>query len=338
MGFQVGSASVQFSAPPSICSAAAIVGPKEGEGPLSGYFDKVSADILFGMDTWEQAESEMMRRTLELVLKKRGVSVEEVRYILAGDLLSHDSGSVFGVRSFERPFFGLYGACSAIGESMILGAMLIDGGFGDYVLATASSHFCGAEKTFRFPLELGTQRAPTASWTVTADGAVLIASAGKECGGPTITAATIGTIIDMGQKDINNMGAAMAPAAADVIAKHLRDFDRAPGYYDVIATGDLGAVGSDLLIQLLAGEGIDIKSCHTDCGLLIYDRKKQDVHAGGSGCGCAAAVFAGYFYQRIIKGEINRMLFVPTGAMHSTVTFQQGETIPGIAYAVAIER
>ncbi|MCL2225073.1 MAG: stage V sporulation protein AD [Defluviitaleaceae bacterium] len=330
-----GEASVKFENPPTIISAAAIVGPKEGEGPLSEHFDKVSADILFGKDTWEQAESELMRQTVALAVQKAGLAIEDVQYIFAGDLLNQNSGSIYGARSFERPFYGLFGACSAMGMGMNLGAKLIDGGFADYVVANASSHFCGAEKTFRFPLELGTQRAPTASWTVTGDGAVVLSSKGK---GPRITAATTGSIVDLGMKDVNNMGAAMVPAAADVIAKHFRDLNLPTNHYDLIATGDLGLYGQTLLLQLLKQEGIDIAGRLTDCGMLIYDLEKQDVHAGGSGCGCSASVFASYFLKKLRNSEINKMLFVPTGALHSVVTIQQGETIPGIAHAVAIER
>jgi stage V sporulation protein AD len=330
-----GEASVKFTSPPSIISAAAIVGPKEGEGPLAEYFDKISDDILFGKDTWEQAESELMRQTIELAVQKSGLSAEDIQYIFAGDLLNQNSGSIYGARSFGRPFFGLFGACSAMGMAMSLGAMLIDGGFADYIAANASSHFCGAEKTFRFPLELGTQRTPTASWTVTGDGAVLLSAKGK---GPYITSVTTGAIVDLGQKDVNNMGAAMVPAAADVILKHFRDLNLPPTHYDVIATGDLGIYGRKLLIQMLQQQGLDIENCLTDCGILIFDPKKQDVHAGGSGCGCSAAVFAGYFMNKLRSGEINKMLLVPTGALHSVVTIQQGETIPGIAHAVAVER
>ncbi|MCL2357925.1 MAG: stage V sporulation protein AD [Defluviitaleaceae bacterium] len=329
-----GDASVKFENPPVIISAAAIVGPKEGEGPLAALFDKISDDILFGKDTWEQAESELMRQTVELCVQKSGLSAGDVQYILAGDLLNQNSGSIYGARSFERPFFGLFGACSAMGMAMSLGSMLIDGGFANYVVASASSHFCGAEKTFRFPLELGTQRAPTASWTVTGDGAVLISATGR---GPKITAATTGAIVDLGQKDVNNMGAAMVPAAADVIAKHFRDLNLPHDYYDVIATGDLGMYGLKLLKQMLSQDGFTAVERVNDCGLLIFDTQKQDVHAGGSGCGCSASVFASYFIKKLRDGEIKRMLFVPTGALHSVVTIQQGETIPGIAHAVAVE-
>ena len=331
----VGEASVKFENPPTIRATAAIVGPKEGEGPLAAYFDEISQDILFGQETWEQAESELVRKTVALAVEKANLRMQDIRYILAGDLLNQDSGSTYGVRSSGRPFFGLFGACSAMGEGMSLGAMLVDGGFADYVVASASSHFCSAEKTFRFPLELGTQRAPTASWTVTGDGAVVLSQAGN---GPYITAVTTGAVVDMGTKDVNNMGAAMAPAAADVLTKHFKDLSRDPNYYDVIATGDLGEVGQTLLRQLMDKEGYNLAGKLTDCGLLIFDRETQDVKAGGSGCGCSAATFAGYFYSRLKKGEINRMLFIPTGALHSVVAVQQGETIPAIAHAVAIER
>lgn len=330
-----GEASVVFTNPPTILSAAAIVGPKEGEGPLASYFDEITQDAMFGQETWEQAESEMVRKTIELVIKKAKLKQEDVNYILAGDLLNQNSGSTFGIRSFGRPFFGLYGACSAMGEAMSLGSMLLDGGFAKYVVASASSHFCGAEKTFRFPLELGTQRTPTSGWTVTGDGAVVLSHEGN---GPFITAVTTGTVIDMGITDANNMGAAMAPAAADVLTKHLKDLNRTPDYYDIIATGDLGQVGKTLLIQLMQQAGYDVKTNLQDCGLLIYDMENQNVNAGGSGCGCSAATFAGYFFDKLNKGEIKKMLFIPTGALHSVVTVQQGETIPAIAHAVAIER
>jgi len=330
-----GEASVKFSNPPVIVSAAAIVGPKEGEGPLAGCFDEISDDILFGKKTWEQAESELMRRTVALCAEKGKVFMDDVDYIFAGDLLNQSSGSVYGARSFGRPFFGLFGACSAMGMGMSLGAMLIDGGFAQNVIASASSHFCGAEKTFRFPLELGTQRAPTASWTVTGDGAVLISATGS---GPKITAATTGGIVDLQQKDVNHMGAAMAPAAADVIAKHFADLQLPHDYYDVVATGDLGRYGHELLINLLQEKNMYLSDRLTDCGTMIYDLETQDVHAGGSGCGCCASVFAGHFMKKLHNGEISRMLLVPTGALHSVVMIQQGESIPGIAHAVAVER
>lgn len=330
----IGEQTVRFLNPPTITQTASIVGPKEGEGPLAKYFDVISQDSLFGTDSWEKAESELVRQTITLAVQKANLQLSDIKYILAGDLLNQETGTTYGVRSLGRPFFGLFGACSAIGEAMTLGAMIIDGGFADYVVASASSHFCAAEKTFRFPLELGTQRPPTASWTVTGDGAVVLSALGA---GPFITTATTGAIIDYGTKDPNNMGAAMAPAAADVLTKHFQDLNIQPDYYDVIVTGDLGAIGSDLLLQLMTKAGYDLHQNHKDCGLLIFDTKKQDVHAGGSGCGCSAATFAGYFYKLLLRGEIKKMLLVPTGALHSVATMQQGESIPAIAHAVAIE-
>jgi len=331
----IGKASVRFSAPPTILATASIVGPKEGEGPLAQYFDEISEDMLFGQKTWEQAQSELVRKTIELAVQKANLKMEDINYIFAGDLLNQICGSTYGVRGFGCSYFGLFGACSAIGSGISLGSMLIDGGFADYIVSSASSHFCGTEKTFRFPLELGTQRPPTSSWTVTGDGAVVLSKLGD---GPYVTAVTTGTVVDMGVTDANCMGAAMAPAAADVIATHFRDLQIMPDYYDVIATGDLGSVGSTLLMQLMHQEGFDISKVHTDCGLLIFDRETQDVDSGGSGCGCSSATFAGYFYKKLKSGEINKMLLVPTGALHSVVTVQQGESIPAIAHAVAIEK
>jgi len=333
MGKHIRSTSVKFASPPTILATASVVGPKEGEGPLGRYFDTISQDVLFGKETWEQAESELVRQTIELAVQNAKLTMQDINYIFAGDLLNQIGGSIFGVRSLARPFFGLFGACSAIGEGMSLGAMLIDGGFADYVVSSASSHFCGAEKTFRFPLELGTQRPPTSAWTVTGDGAVMLAKQGN---GPYITGVTTGTVVDMGVTDANCMGAAMAPAAADVIITHFKDFGIDQNHYDVIATGDLSSVGSTLLLQLMKDAGIDITHVHTDCGLLIFDRETQDVDSGGSGCGCSAATFAGYFYKKLCDGTINKMLFVPTGALHNVTSVQQGESIPAIAHAVAM--
>ncbi|MCL2527737.1 MAG: stage V sporulation protein AD [Defluviitaleaceae bacterium] len=330
----IGEQTVRFANPPTITATAAIVGPKEGDGPLAQYFDVISQDALFGTESWEKAESEMVCQTITLAAQKANLPFTDIQYILAGDLLNQETGTTFGVRDLGRPFFGLFGACSAIGEAMTLGSMIIDGGFANNVIASASSHFCAAEKTFRFPLELGTQRSPTASWTVTGDGAVVLSANGN---GPYVTAATTGAIIDMSIRDANNMGAAMAPAAADVLVKHFKDLNIQPSHYDIIATGDLGKVGRDLLLKLMQEEGYPLDN-HTDCGLMIYDLERQDVHAGGSGCGCSAATFAGYFYRQLQQGNINKMLFIPTGALHSVATIQQGESIPAIAHAVAIER
>ena len=259
---------------------------------------------------------------------------KEVDYILCGDLLNQCTGSTFGVRQFEIPFFGLFGACSTMGEAMSLGAMLIDGGFANHVLAGASSHFCAAEKQFRFPLPLGTQRPPTATWTVTGDGAVVLARKGN---GPKIVEITTGKIVDMGVTDANNMGAAMAPAAADLLQTHFADTGRTPQDYDVIATGDLGTVGRELVVELLAKAGYEMDSRYTDCGIEIFDNETQDTHAGGSGCACSAVTFCAYFYPRLLSGEIGRMLFIPTGALMSPTSSQQGQSIPGIAHGLVIE-
>ncbi|MDR1663435.1 MAG: stage V sporulation protein AD [Clostridiales bacterium] len=334
MDRHMGEQTIKFADPPSITAAASVVGPKEGEGPLARYFDVVSSDDLFGTDSWEKAESEIVRQTVELAVEKANLEMKDIQYMLAGDLLNQLTGSTFGLRGSKRPYFGLFGACSTIGMALTLGAVLVDGGYADHVIASASSHFCCAEKTFRFPLELGTQRTPTASWTVTGDGAAVISRSGD---GPRITAATTGRIVDMGIKDANHMGAAMAPAAADVVTQHFRDLRIEPGYYDIIATGDLGVYGRKLFLRLMKDSGYNLDRLHTDCGIEIFYTEGQDVHAGGSGCGCSASVFAGYFYTKLKEKEINRLLFIPTGALHSVVIMQQGESIPAIAHAVAIE-
>jgi stage V sporulation protein AD len=334
MNKHIGKQSIQYFNPPKIISAAAIVGPKEGEGPLAGFFDVIEPDALFGTESWEKAESEIVRRTVELSVEKAGLGMEDIQYILAGDLLNQGTGSTFGLRSTNVPVFGLFGACSTFGEGLVLGAALVDGGYADYTAVSASSHLCSAEKTFRFPLEFGAQRATTSAWTVTGDGCVVLSSEG---GGPRITRATPGRILDMGVKDTNNMGAAMAPAAADVVSRHFMDFNTGPDDYDVIATGDLGKVGTVLFKQLMEENGYTIGDNYTDCGLEIYSEDNKEKHTGGSGCGCSAVTFAAYFYQKLKRMEIKRILFVPTGSLHSVVTMQQGETIPAIAHAVVIE-
>ncbi len=300
---------------------------------MGQYFDRVSADALFGQKSWEKAESKMATETIELAVSKANLKLGDIDYIFAGDLQNQGTGTTFGIRELNRPFFGLFGACSTMGESMSLGAVFIDGGFATNVIASASSHFCAAEKTFRYPLELGTQRPLTASWTVTGDGACVISANGK---GPYIKAITTGKIIDMGIKDSNNMGAAMAPAAADLLLNHFKDLDRTPEYYDLIITGDLGYIGHELVIKLLREEGYNLSNNYSDCGIEIFDRERQDTHNGGSGCGCSASVFS-YLYQQLCQGKLQKILFIPTGSLHSTVTTQQGETLPGIAHGVVIE-
>lgn len=331
----VGKQTVLFENPPSIIAASSTVGPKEAEGPLGSYFDVVTEDELWEEETWEKAESKFVKETVKDAIEQAKLKPEDIQYIFAGDLLNQLTGTTFGIRDFNIPFFGVFGACSTMSESMALGSMIVDGGFANYVVAATSSHFCGAEKQFRSPLELGTQRPLTAQWTVTGSGAVVIA---KEGGGPYITSVTVGRVVDLGISDPMNMGAAMAPAAADTIVRHLKDTGRAPDYYDLIITGDLAEYGQELLIELAGKEGYEIGGVLTDCGIEIYDPESQDTHAGGSGCGCSASVFAGYLYKEIKKGKWNRILFVATGAMLSPGSSQQGETIPGIAHAVAIER
>ena len=329
----MGGQSIVFSSEVSILSTSSIAGPKEGKGPIGFCFDEVMRDSLWDESSWEKAESKMVERGFRLAVEHAGLKIADIDYILAGDLLNQSAGSTFGIRSLGRPFLGLFGACSTFGEALSLGSVLIGGGFADNILAGASSHFCAAEKQFRFPLELGTQRPLTSSWTVTGDGAAVLSRNGS---GPYITAVTTGKIIDLGVTDSSNMGAAMAPAAADTLMAHFNDTGRDIGYYDVIATGDLGHIGKNLAEQLLKKYGVTLEN-YTDCGIEIFDRETQDTHSGGSGCGCSAVTFCGYYFRLLKKKKINRMLLVPTGALMSPTSAQQGESIPGIAHAVAIE-
>lgn len=331
----VGKQTVILENPPSIIATSSTVGPKEAEGPLGEYFDVTTEDELWEEETWEKAESKFAKETIKTAITKAKLKPEDIQYIFAGDLLNQLTGTTFGIRDFNIPFFGVFGACSTMAESMALGAMTIDGGFADYVVAATSSHFCGAEKQFRSPLELGTQRPLTAQWTVTGSGAIVLA---REGGGPYVTSITAGRVVDLGISDVMNMGAAMAPAATDTIVQHFKDTGKTPDYYDLIITGDLAEYGRDLLVELVRKEGYEIDHLLTDCGIEIFDPDSQDTHAGGSGCGCSAVVLSGYLYKELKKGKWNKILFVATGAMLSPGSMQQGETIPGIAHAVAIER
>ena len=335
MSKKIGKQTVRLSQGVVILSAASTVGPKEAEGPLGKYFDQKTEDAMFGEKSWELAESNFVEKNMELAMQKANLKAKDIDYVLCGDLLNQCTGSTFGIRNLDIPFFGLFGACSTMGESMSLGAMLIDGGFANHVLTGASSHFCAAEKQFRFPLPLGTQRPPTASWTVTGDGAVVLAR--KKVDAPRIVEITTGKIIDMGVTDVNNMGAAMAPAAAALLKTHFEDTGRTPQDYDVIATGDLGTIGKQLVVELMEKEGYHMDSRYTDCGIEIFDAEKQDTHAGGSGCACSAVTFCAYFYPKLVSGEIGRMLFIPTGALMSPTSSQQGQSIPGIAHGLVIE-
>lgn len=330
----IGKQSIYFSEPVSILEHCSIVGKKEGEGPLADYFDLICEDPMFGTASWESAESTMQKETAQMLLVKSGITKEQIRIIFSGDLLAQTIASSFGIMDLEIPSFGLYGACSTMGEALALGAMSVAGGYADYVISITSSHFGSAEKEFRFPLEYGNQRPLSATWTVTGCGACLLAGSG---GKAAITGVTVGKIIDFGLKDSLNMGGCMAPAACDTIYQNLMDFNRMPEDYDKIFTGDLGSVGKTILLDLMKEKGFDISAQHEDCGLLIYDSKTQDTHAGGSGCGCSASVFSSWILPKVMSGELQRILFVPTGALLSKVSFNEGQSVPGIAQAVVVE-
>ena len=333
-GKRIGKQTVALQNPPCIVAGAAVVGKKEGEGPLRERFDYISQDSYFGQKTWEKAESTMFKQCFSLVCDKAGTAPSELDYILSGDLLNQCVGSTFGLRDSNVPFFGLYGACSTMAESLSLAAMLIDGGFAQSVCAITGSHFCSAERQFRMPLEYGGQRTPTAQWTVTGAGGLILKNQGS---GPHVTHVTTGKILDAGIVDGNNMGAAMAPAAYETLKAHFDETGRLPGYYDAVITGDLGRFGHDVLADLFAKDGVEFSNVFTDCGMLIFNVDHQDTHCGGSGCGCAASVLAGHILKLMQEGLWKRVLFAATGALMSPTTSMQGESIPGICHAVAIE-
>ncbi len=334
MGIQVGKQSLRFAEAPYIISSANIVGTKEGEGPLKDYFDVIGKDDKFGQNTWEEAESTLQKEAFTMAIGKAKKQTSDIRYLFSGDLLGQTIATSFGLMDFKIPLFGLYGACSTCGEALSLGAMCVAAGYADCVVAMTSSHFASAEKQFRFPLEYANQRPMSATWTVTGSGAFVL---GKEKSRVKITGITTGVIEDYGIKDSMNMGAAMAPAARSVIKQHFADFERMPQEYDLILTGDLGTVGKEILIELLKGDGYDISSIHRDCGIEIFNSQKQGTGAGGSGCGCSAVTLSAYFLRQLETGELKRILFVPTGALLSTVSFNEGMSVPGIAHAVVIE-
>lgn len=331
---QLGKQSIQFDEAPYIISSASVVGTKEGEGPLGKMFDMVGADDKFGADTWEEAESTLQKEAALLAIGKAGLKAEDIRYVFAGDLLGQSIATTFGLMELNIPLFGLYGACSTAGESLSLAAMSVAAGYGEQVLAVTSSHFASAEKQFRFPLEYANQKPMSASWTVTGSGAFVV---GIRRSKVRITGITTGKVVDYGIKDAQNMGAAMAPAACDTIYRHLIDFQRKPQDYDKIITGDLGYIGQEILIKLLREKGFDISGQHMDCGIEIFDREKQNTNAGGSGCGCAATTISAYILPKLEKGIYKRVLVVPTGALLSTVSFNEGQTVPGIAHGMVLE-
>ena len=334
MDVQVGKQSLQFERAPYILSSANIVGKKEGEGPLGKCFDVVGEDDKFGQNTWEEAESTLQKEAFTMAVGKAKLKPEDIRYLFSGDLLGQNIATSFGLMDTQVPLFGLYGACSTCGEALSLGAMCVAGGYADYVAAVTSSHFASAEKQFRFPLEYANQRPLSATWTVTGSGAFVLGTRRSKA---RITGITTGKIVDYGIKDSMNMGAAMAPAAADVIAANLSDFGRTPQDYDKIITGDLGTIGQEILIDLLKYKGYDISGVHLDCGIEIYDADAQGTGAGGSGCGCSAVTLSAKFLKQVEEGKDHRILFVPTGALLSTVSFNEGKNVPGIAHAVVIE-
>ena len=331
---KLGKQTIKFDRPPTILETACIVGPKESDGPLAKYFDKCLEDEFWGESTWEKAESKIIKETVNTVIAKSGVSSTDIDYCFAGDLLNQCISSSFGLRETNIPFFGVFGACSTFVESMSLGSILIDGGAANNVLCATSSHFCSAEKQFRFPLELGNQRPQTSQWTVTGSGSVILSKNGQ---GPFVTHITTGKIVDMGIKDANNMGAAMAPAAADTLLTHFKDTGRNPSYYDIILTGDLGYIGKEIVNDMMLSKGYNIKSNYNDCGVLIFDKESQDTHSGGSGCACCGTVFSGYIYNKLKEKKYKKVLLVATGALMNSTSVQQGESIPGIAHAISVE-
>ena len=340
MNQKLGRASVRLERPVYILNSASVVGTKEGQGPLGLLFDKVGRDDMFGCKTWEEAESTLQKEAVGLALEKAGLRPEDISYIFAGDLLGQSMATSFGISSYQIPLLGVYGACSTCGESLALGAMSIAGGFADKVACVTSSHFASAEKEFRFPLDYGSQRPLSATWTVTGSGAFVLSDE-PEGGGrkarARISAMTVGKVVDYGLKDSMNMGACMAPAAASTLEQHFTDFAGQPEEYDKIITGDLGKVGQRVLIDLLRKKGIDISDQHMDCGLEIYDAASQDTHAGGSGCGCSAVTLSAYILKQLEEGNWKKVLFMPTGALLSKTSFNEGMSVPGIAHALVIE-
>ena len=330
---RLGRRTVALSAPPSVLACACVGGKFEGQGPLGACFDELGKDSFFGESTWEKAESAMQKRALSRALDKARLKAGDLDYILAGDLLNQCVGSAFGLRDFGIPFYGLYGACSTMGESLALASLLIDGGFARRAAAMTSSHFCTAERQYRMPVPYGSQRTPTAQWTATAAGCTILEEKGQ---GPYVTHVICGRIVDKGITDANNMGAAMAPAAYDTLSAFFRDTETGPKDYDLILTGDLGELGHDIVRDFFQRDGVDLGDRYQDCGLLLYDREAQDMHAGASGCGCSAAVLNGYVLPGLRAGKWRRVLFAPTGALLSPTTSFQGESVPGICHAVCL--
>jgi len=331
--FKRGRQSFMPEQPPVITAWASIAGKKESEGPLAHTFDLTSTDTLFGQKTWEQAEKHMQQLALDTLASKAGMSKREFDLVFSGDLLNQCIGSSFSLRNQKIPHLGLYGACSTMAESLLLASMAVSGGFADRAVAMTSSHFASSERQYRFPLGYGGQRTPTSQWTVTGSGAALVCAGGQ---GPRIESCTIGTVVDLGIKDANNMGAAMAPAALATIRAHFEDLHTGPEDFDLIVTGDLGQLGKELLLQLARNEGISLGGRLADCGCLVFDNTTQDVHSGGSGCGCSAITLCGELLGKLHSGKLKKILFCGTGALLSPTSTQQGLSIPGVCHAVCI--
>lgn len=331
---RIGGHTIGFEEMPSIIGFASVAGKKEAEGPLKNAFDTIIYDSYDGKDSYEQAESKFQTEAVSTALKKAGIRADEVDYIFAGDLLNQCVGSSFGLLDFNIPYLGQYGACSTMAQGLIMASVFVESGAANIAMCVTSSHFCSAERQYRFPMEYGGVRTPTAQWTVTGSGSCVLTKGKK---GPGVSRATVGKIVDLGVKDANNMGAAMAPAAADTLKNYFDDTNTQPSDYDLILTGDLGEVGSKALYDLLMLENIDIKNRHNDCGLMIFDRNRQDVHAGGSGCGCAGSVLCSKILTELKNERLNNILFMATGALMSPTTCGQGASIPSVAHLVNIK-
>lgn len=328
---RVGKYTIEYKNQPTISGFASIAGKKESEGPLKDYFHKIAYDTKLGCDTWEQAESKMQTEAIQLALEKSNKKADDIDIVFGGDLLNQCISTSYSIRGFNVPFLGQYGACSTMVQSLIMSGLMVDGEYVRNALAVTSSHFCSAERQYRFPLEYGGQRTPTAQWTVTGSGAIVVSPNGN---GPKLKHCTIGRVVDMGITDVNNMGAAMAPAACETIKSFLKDTSTKPNDYDLILTGDLGKIGSELLNQLLIKENINIGTRHNDCGMMIYNIEEQDVHAGGSGCGCCASVLCSIILEKMCQQSLKNILVIATGALMSPTANQQGESIPSIAHLV----
>lgn len=338
MPTRIGKFTLEMNSKPSILGFASVVGKKESEGPLGKLFDQCHSDTTLGESTWEKAESRLQNEAVNLALFKAGLKNTDMDCIFAGDLLNQCISSTFGLRGLDIPFLGQFGACSTMAQTLAMASVFVESGAAQHAVAVTSSHFCSAERQYRFPLEYGGQRTPTAQWTATASGSIVVGAKQPQQGRKiSVEALTVGRITDLGIKDAANMGAAMAPAAAQTLIDYMHDTGASPTDYDLILTGDLGSIGSELLEKLLEKEGIRISSVHNDCGLMLYDRMKQDVHAGGSGCGCSASVLCSIILQQMSQGKLSKVLFIATGALMSPTSSQQGETIPSIAHLVYLK-